>query len=168
MCIDAVRHLILRDSTDSVDTTSDLHSTRTTTFTSFERDPKFRLDEFQFSIPTGTIEDQGPQVGTDEPISISGVYPIGPHVSYPRLVSKVEPSYTEEARESRLSGLVLVSLEVAQDGTPQNMKVVRGLGHGLDGKAIESVLKWHFNPGVRDGVAVAVGPLVAAVNFRLQ
>jgi TonB family protein len=167
MCIDQSEHLILRDSTESVDAASQMHSTRAITFTSFERDPRFRPDDFNFSIPTGTIEDQGPQLGTDEPASIAGLYPIGPHILYPRLISKVAPSYTDEARESRLSGLVLVSLEVAQDGSPQNVKVVRGLGHGLDGKAIESVRNWHFNPGMRDGVPVAVGPLIVAVYFRL-
>ena len=165
MCIDPVRQLILRDSTE--DATSDLRSVRTTTFTSFEGDPKFSLDAFQFSIPTGTIQDQGPQVGPDESIAINGVYPIGPHVSYPQLVSKIEPSYTEEALQARLSGLVLVSLSVAQDGTPQDMKVVRGLGHGLDNRAIESVRQWRFIPGTRDGAPVAVGPLTVAVFFRL-
>jgi TonB family protein len=167
MCIDPSERLVLRDSTESVDAASQVHSTRTITFTSFERNPKFRPDDFNFSIPTGTIEDQGPQLGTDQPASIDGVYPIGPHVSYPRLVSKMDPAYTDEARESRLSGLVLVSLEVAQDGSPQNVKVVRGLGHGLDGNTIQSVRHWQFNPGTRDGVPVAVGPLIVAVYFRL-
>jgi TonB family protein len=167
MCIDPVRHLILRDHTEAMDATSDLHSIDTTTVTSFERDPEFRPEVFEFSIPTGTMEDQGPQQGSDEPVPIDGVYPMGIRVSYPRLVSKVEPSYTEEARESRLSGLVLVSLEVGRDGKPQNMKVVRGLGHGLDEKAIESVRQWYFDPGMADGVPVAVGPLTVAVNFRL-
>lgn len=167
MCIDTSERLILRDSTESLDAASQVHSVGTITFTSFERDPKFRPDDFNFSIPTGTIEDQGPQLRTDEPVSIDGVYPIGPRVSYPSLVSKVEPSYTDEARESRISGLVLVSLAVAQDGSPQNVKVVRGLGHGLDGNAVESVRNWHFSPGKRDGVPVAVGPLIVAVNFRL-
>ena len=63
--------------------------------------------------------------------------------------------------------LVLTSLEVTKDGTPQNIKVVQGLGHGLEEKAIESVRQWHFDPGMADGVPVAVGPLTVAVTFRL-
>ncbi len=58
-------------------------------------------------------------------------YPIGKDVSAPHLVSKVEPAYTEEARKSKLSGTVLLSLIVDTDGVPQNIKVVRPLRYGL-------------------------------------
>jgi TonB family protein len=167
MCIDTVQHVILRDSTESTDARSDMRSTRTVTITSFERDPSFSGDAFEFSIPTGAIEDQGPQMGMDAPVPIDGIYPIGPHISYPRLISKVEPVYTEEARQSRVSGLVLISLEVTQDGAPRNLKIVRRLGRGLDEKAIEAVHQWRFNAGTKDGVPVAVGPVVVAVGFRL-
>jgi protein TonB len=61
----------------------------------------------------------------------------------------------------------LVSLAVGSDGTPRNMRVTRSLGRGLDEKAIESVSQWRFDPGLKVGVPVAVGPLTVAVNFRL-
>jgi protein TonB len=93
-------------------------------------------------------------------------YPIGKDVSAPHLVSKVERAYTEEARNGKLSGTVLLSLIVDTDGVPQNIKVVRPLGMGLDEKAIEAVEQWRFKPGVKNGEPVPVKAQVA-VSFRL-
>lgn len=168
MCIDSVRHLILRDSTESTDVARGLHSVETKTFTSFESNASLPPEAFRFLVPTGSMQDEGPKVSPDEPASTNGVYAIGRRVSHPRLISKIEPAYTDEAHEARASGLILVSLTVAADGMPQNMKVVRGLGHGLDEKAIESVSQWRFAPGMKDAVPVAVGPLTVAVNFQLS
>jgi protein TonB len=51
-------------------------------------------------------------------------------------------------------------------GGPQNLKVIRSLGLGLDEKAIEAVEKWKFRPGYKDGKPVRVQATVE-VNFRL-
>jgi TonB family protein len=86
--------------------------------------------------------------------------------SIPTLISKIEPSPTAEAVQAGASGIVLVSLRVSSEGRPENVKVVRGLGHGLDERAIESVRRWRFSPGIKDGAPVAVGPIKVAVSFR--
>jgi len=125
------------------------------------------LEEFEFQVPTGTIEDEGPQGGGDDPILEGGVYRMGPRVSGPILVYKVEPSYTEDARKARVSGMVLVSLAVDASGKPLNVTLLKGLGHGLDEKAIEAVGQWRYRPGMKDGVAATVGISKAVVNFRL-
>jgi TonB family protein len=167
MCIDPARYLILRDHKESTDVTSDLHSVETKVLTSYESNPKFPLGTFELSVPTGTMQAEPPSMSSAEPLPVNGIYPMGTRVPYPRLVSKIEPSYTEDAIQARMSGLVLVSLTVAPDGTPQNMKVVRGLGHGLDEKAIEAVGRWHFDPVRLGSEAIAVGPLTVALNFQL-
>jgi protein TonB len=74
----------------------------------------------------------------------------------PRLLRKVEPEYTPEARQAGISGIVVVSLAVRTDGSVDNAKVVRGLGYGLDEKAIECVKQWEFKPGEKDGKPVEV------------
>jgi TonB family protein len=84
----------------------------------------------------------------------------------PVLISKVEPTYSAEARADHLSGSVLVSLTVGIDGVPTDIKVVKGLGEGLDEKAVEAVSQWRFQPGTKKGVAVAVQAQVS-VNFKL-
>lgn len=164
LCIDSERKLILRDSSDT--SASGGHSIRTTTYSVYEREPMFSSDVFKFAVPTGTAEDEGPQGGSDDPVVEDGVYRAGPRVSHPLPLNKVEPFYTEEAREARVSGIVLVSLAVDPSGKPQNVIVVKGLGYGLDEKAIEAARQWSFRPGMKEGVPVTVG-IKVAVNFLL-
>jgi TonB family protein len=94
------------------------------------------------------------------------VYRIGNGVSAPRVASKQEPQYSEEARIGRLQGTVTVSLVVGEDGRPRNIKVTKSLGLGLDEKAIEAIGLWQFMPGEKEGQPV---PILATiqVNFRL-
>lgn len=96
----------------------------------------------------------------------NGVYRIGGGVSAPSVLSKVEPEYSEEARKAKWQGTVVLSLVVDDQGRPQNLKVLRSLGLGLDQKAIEAVEKWRFKPGMKDGKAVPVMATIE-VNFRL-
>jgi len=165
MCIDTVRALVLRESSER--TALGGRSIITITYSVIERKPELPMDLFQFTVPTGTVEDEGPQGGGDDPILEGGVYRRGPRVSGPMLVSKVEPSYTEGARRAGISGMVLVSLAVDPSGKPRSMKVIRGLGFGLDEKAVEAVAQWRYRPGLKDGVAATVGISMAVVNFRL-
>jgi len=98
--------------------------------------------------------------------STPGVYRVGNGVTGPRLLYKVEPDYSQEARDAKYQGTVLVYVEITPDGRATNMQVVRGLGMGLDEKAIEAISKWKFAPGTKDGVPVPVAATIE-VNFRL-
>jgi len=51
-------------------------------------------------------------------------------------------------------------------GRPQQIRVQRPLGMGLDEKAIEAVKQWKFEPAKKDGQAVPV-MINVEVNFRL-
>jgi TonB family protein len=95
-----------------------------------------------------------------------GIHRIGGGVSAPRLLYKVEPEYSEDARKAKWQGMVLLSAIVDEKGRPRNIKVLRSLGLGLDEKAIEAVQKWVFKPAVLNGVPVAVTATIE-VNFRL-
>jgi TonB family protein len=99
--------------------------------------------------------------------SPTGVYRIGGGVSEPRVASKQEPQYSEEARIGRLQGTVTVSLVVGEDGTPRNIRVLKPVGLGLDEQALQAVEQWRFTPGEKDGKPV---PVIATieVNFRLM
>jgi periplasmic protein TonB len=81
-------------------------------------------------------------------------------------VYKEEPDYTEEARAAKLQGTVVLSVEIDPTGTATNFKMVRGLGLGLDEKAVEAVKKWKFKPGEKDGTPVKVAATIE-VNFHL-
>ena len=95
-----------------------------------------------------------------------GVYRVGNGVTAPRLISKVEPTYTEEARAAKIDGTVILRIEIDPEGVPQNIRVLRKLDPGLDQKAIDAVSKWRFRPGMKDGKPVTVAAQVE-VNFRL-
>jgi TonB family protein len=100
------------------------------------------------------------------PTPSQGAFRVGGGVGPPVLLRKVEPEYTEEARAAKYQGTVLVYIEVGPDGQAHNMKVIRGLGLGLDEKAIESLNGWKFRPGMKDGQPVTVQATIE-VNFRL-
>lgn len=94
----------------------------------------------------------------------SGRGPSG--VRMPRLLHKVEPTFTEEAREAKIQGVVRLSVEVWEDGKPHNIRVVESLGHGLDENAMEAVEQWRFEPAQREGKAVRTTAEIQ-VSFRL-
>jgi len=96
----------------------------------------------------------------------TGAYKIGNGVSAPAVLIKVEPGYSEEARQAKVQGTVLLSLVVDETGNPRDIRVVRPLGLGLDEKAVEAVAKWRFRPGLKDNQPVPVAAYVE-VNFRL-
>jgi TonB family protein len=95
-----------------------------------------------------------------------GVYSIGGGVTAPTVVQQVEPEYSEEARKAKYQGEVWLSVVVDENGVPQDIKVTRKLGLGLDEKAIEAVKKWKFKAGTKDGKSVAVRATIA-VSFHI-
>lgn len=96
----------------------------------------------------------------------SRVHRTGGDVTSPRLKSKVEPGYSERARKAGLEGVVMLSIEIWEDGRPHNIRVMRGLGLGLDEQAVEAVKQWRFSPGEKDGKPVKVQAQIE-VTFRL-
>lgn len=116
---------------------------------------------------TGVGSGRGSGVGPGSGGGIGGgVFRIGGGVSSPRLLHKVEPEYSEEARKAKYQGTVMLAVEVWEDGAAHNIRVVRSLGLGLDEKAIEAVQQWKFSPGKKDGKPVRVAAQIQ-VSFRL-
>jgi len=121
-------------------------------------------------IGTGIGPGRGPGLGAGEGGGEGGgdvVYSgAGGGVTAPTLVWKTEPEYSEEARQARLQGTVLLRIEVNTHGQAQHVTVRQSLGLGLDDRAMEAVKKWKFNPGRVNG-APAVVVAYVEVNFRL-
>ena len=85
----------------------------------------------------------------------NGVYPVGGDVSPPvPTIDGILAEFTEEARLAELEGTVWVATVVGADGTPRDMRVTRGVGLGLDEKAIEAIGRWRFWSGMREGKGV--------------
>lgn len=67
------------------------------------------------------------------------------------IISKPLPSYTAEARAQRIEGEVLLAVVFEASGRLRVLKVVRGLGHGLDDAAVRAAEQIRFKPALRDG-----------------
>jgi TonB family protein len=95
------------------------------------------------------------------------LYHRGEGASDPRLISQVDPEYTEKARKAGFQGLCVLGIVVEPDGKPSNIQVISKLGMGLDEKAIEAVKQWRFQPSMKDGHPVRYGPVEVDVDFHL-
>jgi TonB family protein len=91
---------------------------------------------------------------------------VGPGVTAPRGISMPQPEYTDEARQAHIQGTVTLDVIIRADGTGKVQKVIRGLGYGLDEKAVEAFERWRFQPGTKDGKPVDVQVQVV-INFHL-
>jgi protein TonB len=91
---------------------------------------------------------------------------IGGGVSAPQLIFSVEPEFSEEARKAKVAGNVLVNLWVDTNGLPSHVHVIRGVGMGLDEKAVEAVKQYKFKPAMENGKPVLV-ELNVEVNFQI-
>jgi protein TonB len=96
-----------------------------------------------------------------------GLYRVGGGVSAPVALNQVEAEFSDEARRAKYQGVCLISLIVDAQGNPQNPRVTRALGMGLDEKAIEAVRKYKFKPAMKDGKTPVPVMITVEVNFRL-
>lgn len=95
-----------------------------------------------------------------------GVRQVGGGVKGPIPIYQPDPEFSEEARKAKFQGVVTLQLIVDQHGLPQNVHVTRGVGMGLDEKAVEAVQHYRFKPATENGKPVAVY-LNVEVNFEI-
>jgi periplasmic protein TonB len=95
-----------------------------------------------------------------------GVMHVGGGIKAPVVIYSVDPEFSEEARKAKFSGNVEVYLWVDENGNPSHIKVARGVGMGLDEKAIEAVRQYKFKPATQNGKPVKVD-LYIDVNFQI-
>jgi protein TonB len=77
------------------------------------------------------------------------------------------PDYTDQARKAHIEGIIVIQAVVRKNGTVEVIRVLRGLGYGLDESAIGTISrKWRFTPGTLNGIPVDVIANIE-VSFRL-
>lgn len=96
-----------------------------------------------------------------------GYYHVGGGISAPQPLNTVEAEFSDEARRAKYQGVVLIQMIVDAQGNPQNPRVIRPLGMGLDEKALEAVRKYRFKPAMKDGKTPVPVMITVEVNFRL-
>jgi protein TonB len=96
-----------------------------------------------------------------------GPYRPGSGIEPPSLLHEVKPDYTEEARRRGVEGDVVMEIVVEANGRVGQVRVLQGLGYGLDERAIAAVRQWRFSPATRRGAAVSV-MVEVAMEFKLR
>jgi protein TonB len=117
---------------------------------------------------TGNGEGRGSGIGDGSGGGTGGgPYRPGSGIEPPRLLREVKADYTEEARRRGISGDVLLEIVVRADGSVGDVRIVSGLGAGLDQRAVQAVRQWRFEPARRRGTPVDV-MVEVAVEFVLR
>lgn len=88
-------------------------------------------------------------------------------VSAPVPLNNVSAIFSDEARKRKIQGICLVSLIVDRNGMPQNMRMVRGIGYGLDENALNAVSRYRFKPAMKNGVEPVPVAITIEISFRL-
>jgi protein TonB len=117
---------------------------------------------------TGLGEGDGAGIGAGSGGGTGGgPYRPGAGITAPSIMREVKPDYTEEGRRRHVEGDVVVEIVVRRDGTVGSVKLLQGLGAGLDQRAIDAVRQWRFSPAKRYGVPVDV-MVEVAMEFKLR
>jgi TonB family protein len=95
------------------------------------------------------------------------VFRVGGGVTAPKLITEVDPEYSDAAREALTQGIVVVQGIVQTDGTMSVTRVARSLDPELDHNAINAIKQWRFEPGKLQGAPVPV-ELDVQLSFNLK
>lgn len=76
---------------------------------------------------------------------------VTPKIIPAEIISKPTPVYTDEARQRKIEGEVLLEVVLEATGKLHVVRVVRGLGYGLDDAAVRAAEQIRFKPAMRDG-----------------
>ena len=104
----------------------------------------------QTAISTGTFGDATTAVAGSRSSRASDA----PILSTAEILFKPRPVYTDEARRLRIEGEVLLEVLFAASGDTRVLRILRGLGHGLDENAITAAREVQFRPAKRGDMAV--------------
>jgi len=96
---------------------------------------------------------------------IPELYVVGRAVKSPAIVNRVEPAYPESARAAHISGIVIMQLEIDEQGNVADARVVKDIPD-LRRSALDAVMQWKFAPAMLDGKPVRA-LFSLTVNFKL-
>jgi len=104
----------------------------------------------------GTASNGGTEGVSTAGVNYNDVFSMSSVTTRPQILSRPVPGYTDEARRAQIEGQVKLSVVLSASGTISEIKVTRGLGYGLDQKAIEAARELRFIPAQKDGHTVSV------------
>jgi TonB family protein len=83
----------------------------------------------------------------------------------PTILYREKAEYTQEAKDNKVEGKVVLSVVFGADGQIGDIRVIQGLPHGLTQKAIEATSKIRFEPAMKDGQPT---PVRGALEFAFK
>jgi protein TonB len=90
-----------------------------------------------------------------------------PQFTPAKIATKIRPKYTAEAIQDEIEGKVILMVNIDSKGYVTDVKLLKGLGYGLDELAIEAVKLWRFYPATLDGEKVSDSTRIT-VDFMLE
>jgi TonB family protein len=103
-------------------------------------------------VSRGTVQPSGfADADVPAPPTVRSHAPDATRAVPAEILFKPTPAYTQEARSQRIEGEVLLEVVLEASGSLRILRVVRGLGHGLDDNAVKAAEQIHFKPAMRDG-----------------
>ncbi len=118
-------------------------------------------DLFSTSDTVYGIPDGPPGPGVMQAMRLTG------DITPPQKVYAPTPRYTEEGRQSRTQGVVILEAIVDTEGNVNNVRVLKGLPNGLSEEAVQTASTWKYKPALLDGKPVPVF-LNLTIRFSLQ
>lgn len=85
----------------------------------------------------------------------------------PLPIRTVSPDYPQEMRAQKVSGLVMIKVQVDEKGDVNEAVVVKSTNNAFDGPALEALKRWKFKPATEDGKAVAIA-ITVPVKFNAE
>jgi TonB family protein len=86
--------------------------------------------------------------------------------SVPKVIYGPPPEFTDEARRKKIQGVVTLRITVSETGNVTDAVVTKGLGYGLDQRAIETIHRWKFKPALKDGEPISTS-IAVDMSFHL-
>jgi protein TonB len=77
------------------------------------------------------------------------------------------PTYSDDARHGKVQGSVTLQVLVGTDGRAQSIRIVQGIGFGLDERAVETVRGWKFIPARDEAKRPVPSWVTVEATFRL-
>lgn len=123
------------------------------------------------AMPVGNtlqVPQTGPAVAPAKVKPLAAPVPVYEVTKMPTMRDRCRGEYTDAARDAGVEGTVVLDLVVDEEGNTRDIKVVHGLGHGLDEAAVAALKRCRFAPGERGGSAVPVRVREFKIRFFLQ
>jgi len=115
---------------------------------------------------TGTVSTAGFSNNTGGAPTQVAIKTSEPAFVPPVVISEPHPEYTPEAAQLRIQGEVTLQVRFLASGQVEVLRVVNGLGHGLDEQAKRVAEQIRFKPAIKDGHPVDHTTLIH-VTFQL-